>query len=262
MKTLDFVKLSPAQNMTILVLSEVNQAEQPSTASNLMRSDRIGAEQVGFVELSDIAEYRLQMMGGEFCGNATASLAACLCATTDRTDFNLEVSGADSPVKCHVENRNGEYIVTVDMPLPLNVDEIMLPELSSENLTIVSFPGITHIIMENKPSELTRSVFSKLCQRLNQIAIGVIVLNESKMFISPAIYVSDTDQIVYERGCGSGSAAVGAYLANKYGKSVSVDVCQQGGTINVCAELGSDNKLKQLAITVPVFICARGTAYL
>jgi len=82
------------------------------------------------------------------------------------------------------------------------------------------------------------------------------------MFISPAIYVSDTDQIVYERGCGSGSAAVGAYLANKYGKSVSVDVYQQGGTINVCAELGPDNKLKQLAITVPVFICAKGTAYL
>lgn len=262
MKVLDFVKLSPAQNMTILVLSEVSRSEQPSVASYLMRSDRIGAEQVGFIELSDAAESRLQMMGGEFCGNATASLAAYLCATTKKQDLRLEVSGTDSPVSCHVDNKNSEYNVTVDMPLPLKIDEMLMPKLSSSKLTFVSFPGITHIIMENEPPRLTRDIFSELCRELKQAAVGVITLDEKKMFISPAIYVSSTDQIVYERGCGSGSAAVGAYLANKYGKSIKADVCQQGGVINVSADLDLDHKLEKLSITVPVFICAQGKAYL
>ena len=152
---LQFVKVSPNENMTLLIESPVPRNQHLAVAKALIAYGSVYAEQAGYIEEPEnkAACARLQMMAGEFCGNATASLAAYLCATTDRTDFNLEVSGAGSPVKCHVENRNGEYIVTVDMPLPLNVDEIMLPELSSENLTIVSFPGITHIIMENKPSE-------------------------------------------------------------------------------------------------------------
>ncbi len=72
-----FVKLSPAQNVTILVKDPVPREDQPKIAAGLLSYDSVGGEQVGFLEDSDhCARMRLQMMGGEFCGNASMSLVA------------------------------------------------------------------------------------------------------------------------------------------------------------------------------------------
>ena len=67
---IQFIKTSPTQNVTILVLTQVPRASQPEIAAQLLRYDGVGGEQVGFLEPSQTARARLQMMGGEFCGNA------------------------------------------------------------------------------------------------------------------------------------------------------------------------------------------------
>ena len=248
--------------MTLLVLSEANRSEYASVALSLMREDRLGAEQTGFVEKSEIADSRLQMMGGEFCGNATASLAAYISAKTGKTDISLEVSGSDTIVPCNVVKDEEIYRVTVSMPLPLDIYDTRFPELCESSVTVVKLPGITHIVANTNCSAPSRETLARICKKLDEPAIGVIILDEEKMSIHPVIYVADTNEVVHEKGCGSGSAATGAYMARKLSQTLSTDVIQEGGIIHVNAEMNSDNAFTSLKITVPVFICAEGKAYL
>ena len=77
---LQFVKLDPTGNTTILVSTPVPRADQPRVAELLMADENLCAEQVGFIEAPTLpgACARLQMAGGEFCGNDSMSLGALL----------------------------------------------------------------------------------------------------------------------------------------------------------------------------------------
>ena len=54
--------------------------------------------------------------------------------------------------------------------------------------------------------------------------------------IRPLVYVKPTGSAVWERGCGSGSAAYGAAAAWMTGKAVQIPVRQPGGVITVKAD--------------------------
>ena len=119
---LHYTLIDPTKNITLLVTTPVQRQLQPQTAAWLLRHEP-QAEQVGFLEPSDTAPARLQMMGGEFCGNATMGLGAWLCRR-DRLahgvthDFSLEISGAEEPVPCAVTPVAHGYLATVELPLP------------------------------------------------------------------------------------------------------------------------------------------------
>ncbi len=67
--------------------------------------------------------------------------------------------------------------------------------------------------------------------------------------------------MIWERGCGSGTAAVGAYLAWKNRKAVSVELQQPGGKMR--AEAGyQDGVIPALYIAGHVSIVAEGIAFL
>jgi diaminopimelate epimerase len=54
--------------------------------------------------------------------------------------------------------------------------------------------------------------------------------------MTPLVYVRDSGTLVWETGCGSGSAAIGAWRAWKQGGgTVTTPVRQPGGVIQVCA---------------------------
>lgn len=75
---LSFWKISPGGNTTILITSpSLPVSARPGIAARLMSSLHLHAEQVGFVDLGATIP-RIDMMGGEFCGNACRSLAAML----------------------------------------------------------------------------------------------------------------------------------------------------------------------------------------
>ncbi|MEE3312421.1 MAG: diaminopimelate epimerase, partial [Acutalibacteraceae bacterium] len=66
----------PTGNITLLVETPISAAERVAVASKLMELEP-KAEQVGFVSQDDAdVDIRLDMAGGEFCGNATMSAAA------------------------------------------------------------------------------------------------------------------------------------------------------------------------------------------
>lgn len=74
---ISYTKIDPAGNITVVVDSFVPREQQSRVASELMKRD-VTVEQVGFLEKPDdpCCAVRLQMMGGEFCGNASLSAAA------------------------------------------------------------------------------------------------------------------------------------------------------------------------------------------
>ena len=73
------------------------------------------------------------------------------------------------------------------------------------------------------------------------------------------MYVKPTDSCVWERGCGSGSAAIGAWLTSVRGREQCVSLRQPGGVIQVVTRLAGE-KLAALTITGTVVIGKTKTA--
>ena len=74
--TIDYLVADPSGNTTILVLTPVAKAQHSSLAAQLLALPGIEAEQVGYVSREAGKPLRVDMMGGEFCGNASRSAAA------------------------------------------------------------------------------------------------------------------------------------------------------------------------------------------
>ena len=73
-----FVKADPSGNTTIIVLDPVEPDQRGPLSKKLLDSACVGAEQVAFLSSHDSQDgvLRIDMMGGEFCGNASRSAAA------------------------------------------------------------------------------------------------------------------------------------------------------------------------------------------
>ena len=120
---LRYTVIDPTKNITLLVTTPVPRDVQPRVAMELLRREK-DAEQVGFAEGLAAGKPRLQMMGGEFCGNAAMSMAAWLhrdLPLGEERTLTLPVSGARSPVACRVTHIDGCFIGTVSMPLPESI---------------------------------------------------------------------------------------------------------------------------------------------
>ena len=237
-----YARLNPTGNMTAIVTSPVPRAEQPRVAARLMARGGAFAEQVAFLEGAALpgARIRLQMMGGEFCGNASMSLAALLALGDGLADgveatYPLEVSGAEGLVNCRVRREGASFRGTVEMPLP---EEILEAELfSGTALPLVRFPGIAHAIVPEAmlEPEAAQARIPALCEELNADAMGLLLTDANFTRMRPLVYVRATNSAVWEHGCGSGTAALGAYAAARSGRDAALAVSQSGGTICVRA---------------------------
>ncbi|MBQ4340340.1 MAG: hypothetical protein IJC41_05015 [Firmicutes bacterium] len=259
-----YVKANPTENKTLLVQSSVPRELQPSIAGAMLSADP-DAEQVGFFEMpSDPrASVRLQMMGGEFCGNASISAAAEMAEREgikpgERREILMEVSGAEGIVKCLVQYDGKVYTGTVDMPLPKKIEKTILKYKENEYpVNVVFLPGIIHIILDKNVSEKSDPYFMESAIKewsglFEEEAVGLIGFDEESCTITPLVYVRSTDSLYWERGCGTGTAAAGVYMSYKYRQSVDIPVKQPGGIIT--AETGFDGTgLKSLKITGKVF---------
>jgi diaminopimelate epimerase len=260
----EFVKLSPTQNMTIIVKSPVPRAEQARVAGALMDYSSVYAEQAGFLEEPGLpgARLRLQMMGGEFCGNA----AMCAAAFAAREDgvapgeervMPIEMSGADGLTNCLVRAKEGFYACTVNMPLPVSFGKI-------RGLDLVRLPGIDHAVMfTDEPEKMmdgAPELLRTIAGETDADAAGLMLYSRSESRMIPLVYVRSTDTMVWERGCGSGSAAVGALEARLTGGNSRAELAQPGGKIIAEADWNG-NGVTALRISGEVRIAAEGTAY-
>ena len=91
--------LDPAGNVTAIVCSDVPAAERARVAAQILRLPELGIEQVAFLtEPRSGGEIRLEMMGGEFCGNALRCAGfyqALRNGAQGKSCVFAEISGAD-----------------------------------------------------------------------------------------------------------------------------------------------------------------------
>ena len=254
-----YTVIDPTKNITLLVTTPVPRDVQPRIAAELLQREQ-DAEQVGFAEGLAAGKPRLQMMGGEFCGNATMSMAAWLnqdLPVGESRALTLPVSGAPGPVSCQVTRIDGCFIGTVSMPLPGRIETLSLPLCGvMQSLPVVFLPGICHVIVpadmiSRDQAEETLRSWSEL---LPGEAMGLLLLAEDQTGFTPLVYVKPTDSCVWERGCGSGSASIGAWLTSVRGTDQCVSLRQPGGVIQVVTRTDGGAGLTALTITGTVAI--------
>lgn len=245
---IEYYKLDPTGNITLIVKTPVPRDKQCELARKLMLLDP-EAEQVGFIEKADSsnAVMRLQMMGGEFCGNATVSAASVFAQENaiEQGSVCLEISGIDEPMTVSVKRlAPSEYTGCVSMPLP---EAAEYPVLGGYKLPVVRFQGISHIISDGVLDfDTAKSHIKMWCQKLGAEALGVMLIREDEL--TPLVYVAATDTVMRENSCASGSTAAAAYFALRDGKSREYCFSQPGGSLSVRAEL-ENGKISALILT-------------
>lgn len=247
---LNFIKMNPTENMTVFILDPLPRNQYSTIAKQVMAYSSLCAEQVGFIEKtaneSSGACLRLEMMGGEFCGNATRALAAalvyrnhCSIVSEGKTkNLKLEVSGIQEEIQCEVLEKNDKnYQSSIMMPMHKNIrSHEMVFEKKTYVGTLVEFSGIMHYVIEGVPKSKRVPFFEALKNTVNikaYDAFGIMYFEKNRSYITPLVYVKATDSLIWERGCGSGSTAVGIALSYENKSSVDVEIKQPGGSLRV-----------------------------
>ena len=235
-----YTLFDPTGNITLLVETPVPEVSQPLLARKLMEREP-ETEQVGFVFPAENG-IGLRMAGGEFCGNASMCAAALTAARDGRTggEVTVYVSGTPKPVEVSVKTLPERvWQGSVMMPQPTTIGRELLP--GGRELPVVRFPGITHILLEEEPvPETAERLAREWCAYLNSDALGLMFLNREEMLLKPLVYVPSAETLFWESSCASGTTAVGAFLAAESGRTVTLALKQQGGTLEIAARPGGN----------------------
>ena len=220
----------PAGNITVFVTSPVEREKYPAVARQLLAKKELKGEQVGFLEKDSEGSLRLEMMGGEFCGNASRSFAYLLCLLSDKSRQALEIRVSGSPVPLQAAADTEAGTSQVDMPLPKEI--LYLEGIEEKSYPMVVFDGICHVLVSGKPREpeFVERVLEKAKKACPCGAWGIMFLEEEEMI--PVVYVESTDSLVWESSCGSGSMAAAVYLSREKEEGIwSYTLKQPGGQI-------------------------------
>ena len=122
----------------------------------------------------------------------------------------------------------------VEMPGPGSIDTVRFPD--GQELPVVSFPGISHVIVEQTmEAEEAEELVKTGCGFLEADALGLLFLDREAGSLTPLVYVPAADTLFWESACGSGTAAVGAWLAREQGRPVTLSLRQPGGMLEISA---------------------------
>jgi len=206
---LEVILADPAKNITVLVKTPVPKEKRSSVSSAILSIDMIRAEQVGFItEPIFGGDIRLEMMGGEFCGNALRSVCLYASKLSGQNMIRGEISGYDGCLMSSISKSTG--CVWANMPKPISITE---EQFGSAKLPCVKFDGISHFIaLNNAHVPRDRETFQRACTNLESPCVGLMLYDTKKDFLEPFVYVSATDSLFRENSCASGSAALTAFL--------------------------------------------------
>lgn len=251
---LDIVIANPAGNLTAFVLTPVPREAYIPIAQKIMDRQDFSIEQVGYVKPPLMGgAARLEMMGGEFCGNATRSLgmlSAKQRGMHGRCTIPVECSGAKKPLSVSADLDAGE--AETAMPLPVSIQEFGTRE--SGRLARIAFEGILHVIAPDlacskENFELVRSLLPRGCL---YEALGVMFYDLEESFMLPVVHVENTDTLIFESSCGSGTVAAAVWSSLSCPDGVtSYEIRQPGGTLKA-AVLKSGGLVTEVRMGGPV----------
>lgn len=226
----------PAGNITIFVMNEVPCEKYAQIAAKLLSIKEYHAEQVAFQTVPKLgANGRIQMMGGEFCGNAARSYGYLISTLLpEKPDVvQIEISGAEHPLTVTVDQQQGSC--KTEMPLPICTTSV---SFNGSKYNAVCFEGIVHLIIQGarRSQEFVEELFAAAKKQIPSSAYGIMFLKETQMI--PVVYVCDTDSIVWESSCGSGSMAVAVFMAlSQKDGEYCYSLQQPGGVIEASASV-------------------------
>ncbi|MCL1889841.1 MAG: hypothetical protein FWF99_04985 [Desulfovibrionaceae bacterium] len=248
MPKLNFVKISTGGNPTILLeAAQVAVEMRAAAAAALMHPLHLGAEQAGFMDCRSSLP-SLEMMGGEFCLNATRALAYELWRRgrllplehTEDLYRLVGASGLERPVQIRVrggrrggisaegspEEADAPKECYLSLGLPWEREQVQATE---DGLVLMRLPGIAHLLVEEKKHPPGRDLFQaalSLMARfglLAEPACGVIWHRPWDMpetgaegicrDMTPLVRVAATGSLTAESACGSGALALALVLA-------------------------------------------------
>jgi diaminopimelate epimerase len=225
---INYCYVNPGGNPTALVLTKVPIKSQAGVAKRIIQLLPKPCEQVGFIEPAKdpSANFRLQMMGGEFCGNAARAAGVFLAKKSkykSSFEFKLESSGVNELLTIFVRiNKNNQITSSEFSGYMPSSNKKMKLALGSQNVPVieVNLQGITQFVLPERFYEKDLDylrAFKKLCkkQRIKSMACGLIFYKEiikNKFTITPIVYVKSTQTLFKETSCASGSMALASAL--------------------------------------------------
>jgi len=254
--------------MTIFVKDPLPREEYARIAMRVMDYSSLHGEQVGFIEkpqFSREALGRLEMMGGEFCANASRAYAVYLAMKTSPEAQSLtvpiEVSGSGEVISVEVKKiGRGLYDAALRVREKYTTeDETFYFRNLNVYGTWVHLEGIDHLIVMKEDMKCPEDFFKELIQSMEDQsyeALGLMVYEPLKEFLSPYVYVKATDSLVHEKSCGSGTIAVGIYKAHSQGKDIDLTLFQPGGYLKVKGTF--TGRLEEITLSGPIEIVSEG----
>lgn len=224
--------LDPAGNVTAIVCSDVPAAERARVAAQILRLPELGIEQVAFLTAPRSGgEIRLEMMGGEFCGNALRCAGfyqALRNGEQGKSCVLAEISGADGVQPVMADTAEGT--ASTVMPLPLSVQPAGWADVKAVRVT---FAGITHFVIDCAQPDETL-VQRAIAAAPEASAVGAIFLDRAHGSIKPVVFVRETASCVAENSCASGSVATAVVLTADFADGITeIGIGQPGGTLEV-----------------------------
>ncbi len=242
--TLNYFRVDPAGNITGFVVGAVRPEQRAPIARAIMREIDPSVEQVGFITPdADGHPARMDMMGGEFCGNATRSfgLYAARLSAVAQGDIPVEVSGMDGSLSVHVDCAASSAFVA--MPPARGV--LRVGAMGGE-YPVVDLGGIVHAIAEmpERDEAFVRAVVGSLSRGLPCEAYGLLFLDRAEGRMVPYVYVVESDTLVREGSCASGSCAVAHFLNDAAQREdFSITLRQPRGELEVRAQRDEAGRL-------------------
>jgi len=237
---MEYYLFDPSGNITAL-LPVGRRSECSVEAANRIMEGEPTCEQAGFVlPGEDGCDVTLEMAGGEFCGNASLCTAALFAmerglAVGEHCSVVLKASGAGEPIEITMTRTNSGFDGTVSMPRIERIRQIALPG-AEEPISVAFSQGITHaIVPEQFGMERAEACIRSWCGELKAEAMGIMLVDEASGRLTPLVYVPGSDTLFREHSCASGTAAAGAYLAERAGCELDKSFQEPGGVLSVLA---------------------------
>jgi diaminopimelate epimerase len=276
MDEIKIIAAYPAGNITAFVTGAEHWSKPQCTraAITILADKTLNAEQVGFVQKPDAQRplWRLEMAGGEFCGNAARSFglyAAREEGRRGRGTIDIEISGASGQLRVGYEFLRGggtaggqtRGAASLAVPPPRTRKIITWHDAA---FPLYIFDGIHHLMCASlQPEDALFFELKEAAEREAGLAdaFGVMFYG-SDHIMRPFVYVRAIDVLNHESSCGSGSAAFvcehfhgmtdgeGGLIIRQPGGIIEASVQKSNGRINAVS-IGGEVTLKPHA--APVF---------
>ena len=229
---IEYYIIDPAGNTTALVTTPFERNSYKSVAARITEK-HTSVEQVGFVGF-DSENIKLNMSGGEFCGNATLSAAALYAGLNGGREYTVPVITypLDKPITVKVLKTEGGFECEGILNKPYAIkDYSFCADGRDYTFPLVCFDGIMHIVADNTLSETAaRGIIKPAASELGASALGIMLYNSKESFLAPLVYVPAVDSLFLENSCASGSCALASVLP-EFQNEISIK--EPGGSLAV-----------------------------